>query len=214
MLKSKGLQNIERMMEVVDTDSIRFQVLESAKQFKTSWVELGQVLYAVWKDKLYKAWGYQKFEAYTAKEIGVRRETAIKLVKSYWFLEREAPEYLKEDYTRSAEAARVPKLDSVNVLRLARDKDLHPEEYDRLKHNVLQKGAEPSAVKKELTELIRQREELEPDEARKQKKMVVVKRFLSQLKTLRKDLSLLKLLPEPLLKEADALIMKIETEVK
>ena len=83
--KTKSIEKIERKMEEVSRDSLRYQVLKSAKAFKTSWIELGQMLYTVWKDKSYKEWGYSGFDAYTSKEIGIRGQTSFKLLKSYSF---------------------------------------------------------------------------------------------------------------------------------
>src|SRR4030042_972155 len=118
-LKTRSLQEIEQRMQGVDQSSLRYKVLESVKNFKTSWIELGQALYSVWKDKLYKEWGYSTFEAYTAKEIGIKKTTAMKLLRSYYFLEKEEPAYLEKDYAEAGKVASIPSYDAVNVLRLA-----------------------------------------------------------------------------------------------
>ena len=107
-LTTKSLEGISSKMESIDKESIRYRILNSAKNFKTSWIDLGQSLYSVWKDKLYKEWGYMTFEAYTAKEIGIKKPTAIKLLKSYYFLEREEPAYLRKDSADTVSAAAAP----------------------------------------------------------------------------------------------------------
>ncbi|MFH1381247.1 MAG: hypothetical protein ABIH57_03655, partial [Candidatus Omnitrophota bacterium] len=81
-IKTKAIERIETKMENMDGDSVRYLVLNSAKAFKKSWITLGQALYTVWKDKLYKNWGYNTFEAYTTKETGIRKQTALKLLRS------------------------------------------------------------------------------------------------------------------------------------
>ncbi len=53
----KSLRNIEEKMSSLEEGSLRYHVLESAKNFKSSWIELGRSLYSVFKDKLYKEWG-------------------------------------------------------------------------------------------------------------------------------------------------------------
>ena len=98
-IKTKSIKNIEEKMENLPTETIRHRVLQSAKNFKASWIELGQSLYTVYKDKLYKNWGYLTFDAYTSKEIGIRKQTALKLLRSYYFLEKKEPDYLIKDYT-------------------------------------------------------------------------------------------------------------------
>ncbi|MCX6358023.1 MAG: hypothetical protein NT045_09165 [Candidatus Aureabacteria bacterium] len=214
-LKTKALEQIEQRMEGMDQGSLRFLILKSAKQFKISWVELGRSLYTAWKERMFRQWGYQTFEAYTAKEIGIRKSTALKLLKSYYFLEKERAPYLKEDYLNTAEAARVPAYESIDLLRRAKERDdLDPRGLATLTRDVFEKGKEPAEVRKELTSLIRQREELDPDEAREKKKTAVVKRLIGTLKSLHRDTQLLKLLPSDLLSEIERIVKKLEAHVK
>lgn len=213
-LNTKSLERIEERIGGLEEDSIRRRILESAKSFKTSWIDLGQALYTVWKDKLYKEWGYMTFEAYTAKEIGIRKQTALKLLKSYYFLEKEDPSYLQKDYTQSAQAGQLPNYEAVNVLRLAKDKsELDKGDYFRLKKDVLEKGKDVREVKKDLVSLMRQREELEPEEARNKKRTAAIKRLLTVLKTLRTGIETSKLFPASTIKEISSLIHKIESEL-
>lgn len=214
-LKTKSVKGIEEKMENLDEGSIRYIVLRSAKNFKTSWIELGQALYTVWKDKLYKQWGYNTFDTYTLKEIGIRKQTALKLLRSYYFLEKEEPMYLKEDYADSSDVALVPSYESIDVLRLAKNKKrLEQEDYDNLKKEIFQKGKDVREVRKDLTSLIRQRQELEPEEAAKKRRLATVKRLLSTLKTLKKEVEVLKLLPASIIREIDTLIGKLEIQTR
>ena len=211
IVKTKSLENIERKMEDVEKGSIRHQVLKSARNFKTSWVELGQSLYAVWKDKLYRDWDYSTFDAYTSKEIGIKKPTAMKLLKSYFFLEKEEPHYLQD---APGEVASLPSCESVNVLRLAKNKPtLDADDYRNLKRKVFEEGREATQVKRDLTTLIRQREELDPEEAREKRKVAMVRRSLSVLKTLKKDLEVSRLVSAGIIKDITKLIDKIETEI-
>lgn len=213
--KTKSVQVLEQKMENLDKNSLRYQILENAKNFKTSWIELGRSLYAVFKDKLYKEWGYTSFDIYTAREIGIRKQTAMKLLRSYYFLEKEEPLYLKPDYIESADTVVIPSYESIDVLRRVKNKPaLDDNDYAALKKEVFEKGRDALQIKKDLTALIRQREELEPDQARKKKKAIVVRRLLSTLKSLKKEIEISKLLPANLIKETAALINKLEEEIK
>lgn len=213
-IKTKSLKSIEEKMTGMDVNSLRYHVLESAKNFKTSWVELGRGLYSVWKDKLYKDWDYSTFDIYTSREIGIRKQTAMKLLKSYYFLEKEEPGYLKQDYVDSADAALVPGYESIDVLRLAKNKKtLDEDDYANFKKEIFEKGKDARALRRDLTAMIRDRQELEPEEAYKKKKHTTVKRFLSTLKSLKQELEISKLLPMPLIKEAAELIRKLEAEL-
>lgn len=211
--KSKSLEGIEAKMEHLDQDSFRYHVLDSAKNFKTSWIDLGRSLYTVLKDKLYKEWGYSNFDIYTAKEIGIRKPTAMKLLRSYYFLEKEEPMYLKNDYARAQQAATVPSYESVDVLRMAKSKKLDEEDYQNLKKQVFEKGKDAREVKKDLSTIIRQRVELEPEEAREKKRAVTVHRFIGTLKALKQELEIGKLLPASLLRETESLISKLEAQL-
>lgn len=212
--KTKSIASIERKMTDVPSDSLRYQVMNSAKNFKTSWIELGQALYAVWKDKSYKEWGYNNFDSYSAKEIGIRKQTALKLLRSYYFLEKEEPRYLSQDYRQEAKTASVPNYEAVDALRLANNKKLLDRaDYEQLKKNVLEEGRDVREVKKDLTSLMKQRQELLPEEAREQKKLALLKRFVSLLKSIREELKVSKMLPMPIVKEVDSLITRIESEL-
>jgi len=212
--KTKSLANIEERMRGVDEHSLRYRVLGSAKNFKTSWIELGQALYSVWNQKAYKEWGYHTFEAYTAKEIGIRKQTAMKLLRSYYFLEKEEPDLLRHDFMNSQDTALLPGYESIDILRLAKNKkSLDEGDYVNLKKEVFEKGKDARQLRQELTALIRQRQELEPQEARDKKRIATVKRFLNTLKSLEREIETLKLLPSPLLKEVAALIRKLEEEI-
>lgn len=213
--KTKSLKSIEEKMESLDSGSLRYHILESAKNFKRSWIELGRSLYSVWKDKMYKEWGYVNFDIYVSREIGIRKQTAMKLLKSYYFLEKEEPQYLKTDYAESAKAVNIPSYESVNILRRAKNnKDLDEDDYSNLKIEIFEKGKDAQEVKKNLGVIIRQRQELEPLEAQKKRKLATLRRLLGQLRMLKQEADLLKMLPMPLIKELDALLKKIDIEMK
>lgn len=212
--RTKSLQEIEQKMENMDQSSLRYHILKNTKDFKTSWVQLGQALYTVFKDKLYKDWGYSSFDIYTAKEIGIRKQTAMKLLRSYYFLEKEEPAYLKKDYVESSEAAAIPSYESIDLLRQAKNKKaLDETDYAALKKEVFEKGRDASEVRKGLTAVIRQRQEIDPEEAREKRKVSTLKRFLGVLKSLKVEIEEAKLAPAALIKEASDLIAKFEAQI-
>jgi hypothetical protein len=213
-MRSKSLQKIQDTMAQITPGTLRYHVLESAKNFKTSWIELGRALCSVWKDKTYKEWGYQTFEAYTAREIGIRKATALKLLRSYVFLEKEEPEYLKKDYDNPRETAALPSYEAVDILRLAKNKKtLDDDDYRDLKKAVLEKGKDVREVKKDLVGLIRARQELEPDQARQQKKLTQLKRLVGVLKSLTREAEISKIFPAAIMKDLASLVAKLEDEL-
>jgi hypothetical protein len=214
-IKSKSIKNIEKKMRDLNGNSLRYHILECAKDFKSSWIELGRALYSVWKDKVYKEWGYGAFDHYVSREIGIRKQTAMKLLRSYYFLEKEEPVYLQDGYIQSTETARIPSYESVDVLRLAKNKKaLDSQDYQNLKKEIFEKGKDFRQARKDLTALIRQRQENEPQEAQRKRKIATVRRLLGTLKALKQETELFKLLPAPLLKETVSLIAKLEKELR
>jgi len=200
-------------MSYTDAEQMREHAIRCAKNFKTGWMELGQVLFTIWRDKHYKNWGFSTFEAYTGKEVNIRKLTALKLIRSYHFLEKEEPGYLKEEYVESSDAADIPNYEAIDVLRLAKNKKtLDSSDYAHLKKNVF-KGKDSREVRKDLTTLMRQREELDPDEAWAKKRDTNLKRLLSTLKSLKNEIESSKILPQAVIKEVNGLIQKIESEV-
>ena len=206
---------MEEQMGSLSPESLRYRVLESAKNFKTSWMELGQYLYSVYKDKLFRDWGYGTFEAYCAKEIGVRQQTAIKLLKSYYFLEKEEPEYLKRqsrEETRSSDSSGnqpsdIPSFESVNALRLAKQNEkISEKDYTKIRQEVLDKGQEVSEVKKKIKYLLKTApagggKELPLEE----QKSMDAKKMVSYLENSLADLSNL-FFPEKVIKKLEELL--------
>lgn len=200
---SKSIDRIEARMGTVAPESLRYKVLESAKQFKSSWVELGQYLVAVYKDKLFKDWGFTTFEVYCAKEIGIKQQTAVKLLKSYMFLEKEEPEYLR---SRAEEkpAAEMPSYESVNALRLAHQSERITEgDYEKVRAEVLEKGSEPEEVRKKIKYYLKPAPVQEAPEA--DKKSAAAKKLTTTLEGALSEFSNLSF-PNKLLKKIEELL--------
>lgn len=212
--KTKSIKNIEEKMENLDVNSLRYHILESAKNFKCSWIELGRSLYSVYKDKMYKEWGYLNFDIYVSREIGIRKQTAMKLLKSYYFLEKEEPQYLKTDYTDSSKPVNIPSYESVDILRQVKNKKVFDDDdYSNFKKEIFEKGRDARELKKNIGVIIRQRQELEPQEAQDKRKRATVNRLLGQLRLLKQEVQVLKLLPAPLIKDLETLIKNIDVEI-
>ncbi len=208
------IEPMDEKIKQVLNDPLRQEVLESSKHFKTSWIELGRCLYTVWKDKKYKEWGFNKFEYYTSKEIGIRKETSMKLLRSYFFLEKEEPDYLRFQSRQEGAVKNLPTYEAVDVLRQAKNKkELGAEEYNDLKSQIFEKGKDAREVKKDLTALIRSRQELEPEEAWEKKREGVLKRMLGVLKSLNEEAKNSKLVSAQLIKDMENFIRKLELEI-
>ncbi len=194
-------------------EDIRESVLSASKRFKAGWVELGRILYTVYKDKLYKNWGYEEFENYAVKEVGVRKNTALKLIRSYYFLEENEPLYLKRKYSEDSEE-QVPECDAVDILRRAKkNKEVKEEDYRKLREAVFDKIVPPTEVRKELTAIIKNSENKSPEEAREERRIKNIKRLLTVLKSIREEVKSSKLLPAKTVELVDKVVGEVEANI-
>jgi hypothetical protein len=130
----KGARHIEELLQQIPPDSERYQVLQSARRFKSSWAELGEWLTRVATSGCFQEWGYGSFEDYCAREIRIRRQTADKLLLAYRFLEREEPGILERREQRP-----LPDYRSVDLLRQAHEEQsFETEEYNTLRQAVFE----------------------------------------------------------------------------
>lgn len=212
--KPAGLRRIEEKMETVEPTSYRYQVLESCRQFKNSWIELGQSLFAVQRDKLFREWEYSTFENYCQKELGIKQATAAKLIKSYSFLETEEPDFIQEAQkpAEPGEERKYPDLDSVNLLRLVKTGKKVPEDkYEKLRKKVLEDAVEPQDVRKEIR-MMSAREEKDPAETRADRRGAYLKSVIRGLKDAHQEGVASRFLPGPILDSLESIIEKIEKE--
>jgi hypothetical protein len=108
-------------MDQLDPKDPRYRVLESALAFKASWVLLAEHLTDIYSGKQYLLWGYPTFATYCTEEVRVTSVTAKKLVKSYQWLDEEAPELMPKDAKGHFAPQRdVPDYATVSVLADAR----------------------------------------------------------------------------------------------
>ena len=190
-------------------DSFRYKVLDAARGFKSSWIELGQYLYTVYKDKLFKDWGYLAFETYCSKEIGIRQNTALKLLRSYHFLEREEPAFVKREFLNDKGPNEIPGLESVNALRLAKDGGRITErDYRELKADILESPKEESAVKKKIRTYVLKNAFQKPED-KEASKTASLKKLLVYLRGSRHEISALEA-PRKLIQQMDVLIDLLE----
>ncbi len=156
MPKSTGEKVIEQMMEQLDPTSDRYQVLATAKRFKSSWVELGEKLQVVRKNGKFQEWGYDSFEEYCSREIRIKKPTAQKLTQAYRFLEKEEPGLL----ARQRELKPLPDYRSVDLLRRAREEEnFSDEDFGELRRAVLEEDRSHPTILKKFRETVRSGED-------------------------------------------------------
>jgi hypothetical protein len=146
---TKGSQHIEQLMRQLPPESERYQVLATAKQFKSSWVELGEWLAKVSNKKQFSEWGFTSFEDYCTKEIRIRRQTAEKLLLAFRFLERREPSLLERKEGRP-----LPDYRSIDLLRKADEREhFSMEEYSELRQAVIEEERNHPSVAKRFRDM-------------------------------------------------------------
>ena len=75
--------------------SIREQAKAAVKNFRQSWVLVGQLLLDIAFGGDYREWGFDNFEQYCEEELKIRRRQVKKLMNSYQYLKQEKPQQLR-----------------------------------------------------------------------------------------------------------------------
>jgi hypothetical protein len=133
-VKTKAEALIDQLMQQLDPDSPRYHVLASARQFKSSWVDLGEKLLKVKREGLFQEWGYQDFIDYCRKEVRIKQPTAQKLTLAYHYLEQKEPDLLRGENALQT----LPDYRAVDLLRQAEEEQqLSQDEISQLRQAVL-----------------------------------------------------------------------------
>ena len=97
-------------MEEISREQIKLQSAE----FKKNWIEFAKVLSLISQSKIYESWGYQNIYQYATKELRVKRETVIKLLSSFQYIEdKNMPPQNYDD---------LPSIDSLAALQKLKEK--------------------------------------------------------------------------------------------
>lgn len=104
-------------------------MIERARRFKRSWVEMAEALVALRERGTHRRWGYRDLYEYCELELSIRRSTVDKLTGSYVAIREHHPEVLEP----RADRASFPTVDAVDyfakVMR-AREETPEPAELD------------------------------------------------------------------------------------
>lgn len=134
--QTQAEEKIEHLLSQLEPGSERYRILSSAKQFKSSWVNLGQQLQEVRRERLYAQWGYECFEDYCSREIRIRRQTADKLTMAFHYLEQKNPTLIAEDRSLNP----LPDFRSIDILRQADADTKFDQEKQQELHNAVFEG--------------------------------------------------------------------------
>jgi hypothetical protein len=145
---SSTVERIANRIEELPEGSPRRRILEAARRYKASWVELARLLVQVKREEAWREWGHASFDRYCTSELFIRKQTAEKLLASYGFLERHEP-----GLARPRGEPRAPPFEVIEVLSRAEASGrLSESGWQELREEVLEQGPTPAVVNRRLKE--------------------------------------------------------------
>ncbi len=149
-MRTKVDEELERAIEEHADDPERADMLRRVRAFKSSWLELGQSLAQVRKERTWQRWGFDSFDDYVTRELHLKRETADKLTASFGFLRQHAPEVLERDGI----SAPIPTYQAVDFLSKAYEAECPKEIRAEIRHAVLDEGATAGQVQRKYKDVL------------------------------------------------------------
>ncbi len=198
---SATAQALTQKASEVEPGSFRHTVLLSAKRFKATWVELGKLLVRVRDEGSFNEWGYESFEAYCLKELHIRKQTALKLTRSFSFLKKHEPKEMGSEEI----VHRAPAFEVVEVLADAEERgQLSAEEYRSIRDSIWNPERPVSELKREIVERFPRPAPEPPGDA------YLVRRLASAARKLAADLAACRKVPKAVSERASALAEDVE----
>lgn len=152
--RTRGEAEIDARLSTLEPNSKRYQVLAAAREFKASWVQLGEQLTEVQERAIFRDWGYVSFDTYCRRELRIKSDTAQKLTRSFVFMREEEPQLLQERAPRE-----LPPLDVVDLMSRARERtQVSDDQLDEIRGEVFAPDA--NLTKNEVVKRFR---EVDPD---------------------------------------------------
>jgi hypothetical protein len=90
-----SIRKIDAQISELPPESSRYKILVAVRSFRASWVELGRLLHEMVRGGDFREWGYDSFEVYCARELGIKMPTVHKLMLSYSYLNAHAKDRLQ-----------------------------------------------------------------------------------------------------------------------
>ncbi len=188
-MTSSSVDKIDARLGKLEPGSLRHQVMAALRQFRASWVELGRLLNEVVYGGDYKEWGYDDFEVYCARELGLKKPTVQKLMTSYNYMKKYEDKRLHdfEDDREKSEPAGIPDFQTVELLdRVRRRNDAPEEKIEELHRRAFAGESEEPELRKELRQFLRPQpseEVMRDGESARKKEMAGILRAARELRS-------------------------------
>lgn len=154
-----SMTRIDARLANLQPGSLRYCVLVALKQFRASWVELGRLLNEMVYGGDYKEYGYDDFEVYCARELGLKKPTVQKLMISYNYMKKyENKRLIDFEEGRDDDAVHMPDFQTVELLdRVRRLGDLPEEKVEEVHARIFNEAgdAEEISARRELRQMLK-----------------------------------------------------------
>lgn len=165
-------------------DPERAELIARTRRFKSSWIELAESLSACQKNQHFTKWGYAGFEEYYRKELHLKTSTVNKLVGSYAFLRKAAPEVLERDGI----SQQIPTIQSIDFLRraeeAAQDGQVTADLLAEVRRAVIDDGMSLGKVSKQFKETLFPSDLEQEKQRRRRETLKLAQRLVELLETL------------------------------
>ena len=165
-------------------DPERADLIARTRRFKSSWIELAEALSACQKNQHFTRWGYAGFEEYYRKELHLKTSTVNKLVGSYAFLRKAAPEVLERDGI----SQQIPTIQSIDFLRraeeAAQDGQVTADLLAEVRRAVIDDGMSLGKVSKQFKETLFPSDLEQEKQRRRRETLKLAQRLVELLETL------------------------------
>jgi hypothetical protein len=149
---TKTDREMEDTMLAVADDAERVEVLDKARHFKRSWIELGEALCRVYQREAWVHWGFAGFEEYCRKELHLKKATVAKLLGSYRFLQAQAPRLLER--VSAEPATPVPSLQAVDFVARAAERGAADQDtLEEIQRAAFEEGADAPLLSRRFKEV-------------------------------------------------------------
>jgi hypothetical protein len=197
---------IDNLLQDLDEDSMRAKALIAVRDFRSCWVALGQMLTEICRGGDYQDFGYEDFEVYCARELGLKKPTVRKLMVSYNYMISYEPERVKEAVEGEQT---IPEYETIHQLHHCRESDAIDDETVQKVHAKVFEGEEDEGfIRKELREL--QKEAMLPGMDKAMERRKELADLLKTARGLRRKIAHSSFVPEGLRDRLEQILVEME----
>ncbi len=148
-MASEALGRREQTLLEEGAAPLRIEILQRARRFKRSWLDMAEALLRVKASGAFTEWGFADLYAYCEEELLIKRRTVDKLTGSFSTIQQHAPQVLEEERELP-----IPNYDAVDYFKKVMDAPetapRSPEEVEELRTAVFEEGQPANLLRKQF----------------------------------------------------------------